>query len=46
MGYTKLLGTGKITKPLIIQVASCSKSAAQKVQDAGGKIISSQTNGE
>jgi large subunit ribosomal protein L15 len=46
LGYTKLLGTGKITKPLTIQVSTYSKSAAQKVQDAGGKIISSQTNGE
>jgi large subunit ribosomal protein L15 len=46
LGYTKLLGTGKITKPLTIQVAAYSKSAAQKVTEAGGKIISSQTNGE
>jgi large subunit ribosomal protein L15 len=46
LGYTKLLGTGKITKPLTIQVSTYSKSAAQKVQDAGGKIISSQADGE
>ena len=46
LGYTKLLGSGKITKPLTIQVQTYSKSAAQKVQDAGGKIVSSQTNGE
>ncbi len=32
LGYTKLLGTGKITKPLTIQVASYSKSAAAKDQ--------------
>jgi len=46
MGYTKLLGTGKITKPLTIKVASCSKSAAEKINQAGGKIVTSQTNGE
>jgi len=46
LGYTKLLGSGKITKPLTIQVQTYSKSAAQKVQDAGGKIVSSQTHGE
>jgi len=46
LGYTKLLGTGKITKPLTIQVASYSKSAEQKVTQAGGKIIASQTHGE
>ena len=39
MGYTKLLGTGKITKALTITVPTCSKTAAQKINAAGGKII-------
>ena len=39
LGYTKLLGTGKLTKALTIQVDSASKSAQQKVQEAGGKVI-------
>ena len=39
LGYTKLLGTGKITKPAIIKVASCSKSAAEKVKNAGGQVL-------
>lgn len=39
LGYTKLLGTGKLTKALTIQVASASKSAAEKVVEAGGKLI-------
>ena len=46
LGYTKLLGTGKITKALTIQVPAYSKSAAEKVKEAGGQILSSQTNGE
>ncbi|MCW3995056.1 MAG: 50S ribosomal protein L15 [Candidatus Bathyarchaeota archaeon] len=46
LGYTKLLGTGKITKPLTIEVEAYSKSAAEKVKEAGGEIISSQNNGE
>ena len=46
LGYTKLLGTGKISKPLTIQVAAFSKSAQEKVTQAGGKIVTSQTNGE
>ncbi|MGD0451550.1 MAG: uL15m family ribosomal protein, partial [Candidatus Bathyarchaeia archaeon] len=46
LGYTKLLGTGKVTKPLTIHVASFSKSAAEKIKEAGGEIISSQANGE
>jgi large subunit ribosomal protein L15 len=46
MGYTKLLGTGKVTKALTIEVASCSKSAAEKIKEAGGDVISSQATGE
>ena len=39
MGYTKLLGTGKITKALTITVPACSKIAEEKITAAGGKII-------
>ncbi|NLB76541.1 MAG: 50S ribosomal protein L15 [Crenarchaeota archaeon] len=39
LGYTKLLGAGKITKALTIQVAAASKSAQAKVEEAGGKLI-------
>jgi large subunit ribosomal protein L15 len=39
LGYTKLLGTGKVTKPLVVKVASCSKSAAEKIKEAGGQIL-------
>ena len=39
LGYKKLLGTGKVTKPLVIRVASCSKSAAEKVKNAGGQVL-------
>ncbi|MDI6690849.1 MAG: uL15 family ribosomal protein [Candidatus Bathyarchaeota archaeon] len=47
LGYTKLLGTGKITKPLIVKVASCSKSAVEKIKEAGGQILlETQEQGE
>ena len=47
LGYTKLLGTGKITKPLTVTVPSCSKTAAEKIKKAGGKVLTpSQENGE
>lgn len=46
LGYTKLLGSGKITKPLTIKVPSCSKSAVEKVKRAGGEIVNSEANGE
>ncbi|MEM3874978.1 MAG: uL15 family ribosomal protein [Candidatus Bathyarchaeia archaeon] len=47
LGYTKLLGAGKVTKPLIVKVASCSKSAVEKIEEAGGQVIvESQKAGE
>jgi len=47
LGYTKLLGTGKVTKPLILKIASCSKSATEKVTKAGGQILmETQQRGE
>jgi large subunit ribosomal protein L15 len=39
LGYTKLLGTGKATKPLVVKVTSCSKSAAEKIREAGGEVL-------
>ena len=39
LGYTKLLGAGKTSKALIVNVASCSKSADEKIKSAGGQVI-------
>jgi large subunit ribosomal protein L15 len=39
MGYTKLLGTGKLTKALTIQIKEASKTAQTKVTEAGGKLV-------
>jgi large subunit ribosomal protein L15 len=39
LGYTKLLGAGKITKRLTVKVASCSATAAEKVKKAGGQVL-------
>lgn len=47
LGFTKLLGSGKITRSLTVKVASCSKSAAEKVKEAGGQILmEAQEEGE
>jgi large subunit ribosomal protein L15 len=47
LGYTKLLGAGKVTKPFVVKVASYSKSAAEKIKEAGGQILTeSQELGE
>jgi large subunit ribosomal protein L15 len=47
LGYTKLLGTGKIQKPLTVTVQACSKAAQEKIAQAGGQVITaSQENGE
>jgi large subunit ribosomal protein L15 len=39
-GYAKLLGRGEIGRALEIKVDFCSKNAKEKVEAAGGKIIS------
>ena len=47
LGYTKLLGTGNITKPLSVNIPSCSKTAAEKIRKAGGQVLTqSQEHGE
>ncbi len=42
MGYTKLLGSGKVTMTLEITVPAASKTAVEKIQAAGGKITTEQ----
>jgi len=39
LGYDKLLGMGKITKPLMVKVSSYSEGAAKKIEEVGGKIL-------
>jgi large subunit ribosomal protein L15 len=39
LGYDKLLGTGKIGKPLLVKVASYSEAASRKLEEAGGEIL-------
>lgn len=39
LGYTKLLGSGKLTKKLTVNISSCSKTAAEKIKKAGGEVI-------
>jgi len=39
LGYDKLLGSGKVTHPLVLIVDSFSKSAAEKIKEAKGKIL-------
>jgi large subunit ribosomal protein L15 len=47
LGYTKLLGTGQTAKSLIVNVQSASKTATEKIEKAGGQILTtSQEHGE
>ena len=46
LGYTKLLGAGTITRALTVQVKEASKSAVQKVQKAGGKLVLAKVSEE
>lgn len=39
LGYDKLLGTGEISKPLLIKIGSYSESASKKLEEAGGAIF-------
>lgn len=40
LGYGKLLGKGKIRNKMIIKVNSFTNKAKQKIESAGGKILS------
>ncbi len=42
LGYEKLLGGGTVNHPLIVTVKSSSKSAAEKVEKAGGRILQAE----
>ncbi len=39
MGFNKLGGGGRVTKPIIVHVYSATKKAKQKIEEAGGKVI-------
>ena len=39
LGVDKLLGAGKVNRPLIVHAQSWSKAAAQKIEQAGGQIL-------
>lgn len=39
LGYNKVLGSGRITKPLTIKAPEFSASAESKIQEAGGEVV-------
>ena len=39
LGYDKLLGMGKITKPMLVKVVAHSEAASKKIEEAGGQIL-------
>jgi len=41
LGYSKLLGKGSVTRPMVVKVDQCSGSALKKIQDAGGEATTS-----
>ncbi|NVM30784.1 MAG: 50S ribosomal protein L15 [Candidatus Helarchaeota archaeon] len=43
LGITKVLGSGKISRPLIITAPSFSKIAIKKIEDAGGSALGPNT---
>ncbi len=43
LGIRKLLGSGRVEKKLIVYVDEASEKAIEKIENAGGKIISKST---
>ena len=43
LGYEKLLGEGKVIRPLAVRVSKYSESAAMKIREAGGEIVGSSS---
>jgi large subunit ribosomal protein L15 len=43
LGFTKLLGSGKVHVPVLVKIGSFSKSAAAKLEAAGGRIEKTST---
>ncbi len=39
IGYDKLLGAGKVTKPLVVEVKYYSKNVEKKLKQAGGELV-------
>ncbi|MBI2542615.1 MAG: 50S ribosomal protein L15 [Candidatus Aenigmarchaeota archaeon] len=39
IGYDKLLGAGRITKPIIVECKYFSKNVEKKLEQAGGKLV-------
>jgi large subunit ribosomal protein L15 len=39
LGYTKVLGSGKVTKALVVKAEIFSEKAREKIEEAGGKVI-------
>ena len=42
LGYDKLLGRGKVSKPYLVRVSSFSELAAKKIEALGGEIIKAE----
>jgi large subunit ribosomal protein L15 len=39
MGFDKVLGSGRISKPLVVKAKIFSKNAVKKIEAAGGKVV-------
>jgi len=39
LGYSKLLGSGSVSRAYVVRVASCSEKARMKVEAKGGRIV-------
>lgn len=42
LGYSKVLGNGQVTKPLVVTASEFSVSAKAKIEGAGGKAVAAE----
>ena len=43
LGFIKLLGAGSISRAVQVKVDKCSETAAKKLKEAGGELVSTAT---
>ena len=39
LGYNKLGGSGRVTKPIVVETIKATEEAVRKIEEAGGKVI-------
>ncbi|MEM5829644.1 MAG: uL15m family ribosomal protein [Candidatus Aenigmatarchaeota archaeon] len=46
LGFEKVLGKGKLSKPLTVEAIEFSKKAVKKIEEVGGKVVKLESEGK